>query len=69
MQVKEEGWWIVLGNPVTDELYALKRTSFGQRASFKLDFQAAGYEMQNVTLYVMCDSYLGMDQEYRLVSQ
>jgi hypothetical protein len=27
-QVKDEGWWLVIGNPQTWELYALKRVSF-----------------------------------------
>lgn len=56
-----------MGNPVTDELYALKRTSFGQHTTFKLEFLAAEYELQDVCLYIICDSYLGMDQQYNVV--
>lgn len=28
MQVKDEGWWLVVGNPKTREVYALKRVTF-----------------------------------------
>ncbi|KAK1273205.1 hypothetical protein QJS04_geneDACA008017 [Acorus gramineus] len=31
VQVKDEAWWLVLGNVVTSELYALKRVSFSNR--------------------------------------
>lgn len=27
-QVKDEGWWLVVGNPKTREVYALKRVTF-----------------------------------------
>lgn len=28
VQVKDEGWWLVAGNPKTREVYALKRVTF-----------------------------------------
>lgn len=28
MQVKDEAWWLVLGNTSTSELHSLKRVSF-----------------------------------------
>ena len=28
VQVKDEGWWLVVGNPKTREVYALKRVTF-----------------------------------------
>jgi activating signal cointegrator complex subunit 3 len=30
-KVKEEGWWLVVGHPVTRQLLALRRVSFGAR--------------------------------------
>ena len=69
LQVKEEGWWVVLGNPESDELYALKRISFGSQTSFSLSIQASSPELQALRLYLMCDSYLGMDQETSVPSK
>lgn len=30
-QIKDEAWWLILGNTSTAELYALKRVSFSDR--------------------------------------
>ena len=35
-KIKEEGWWIVVGDTANDELLALRRISFGDAASVKL---------------------------------
>lgn len=32
-QIKEEGWWLVAGDAASGELFAIKRVSFGQRAT------------------------------------
>ena len=61
--VKEEGWWVVLGDPEADELYAMKRVSFGVQSSFTLTFQCPNPDLQEAVLYLVCDSYLGMDQQ------
>ena len=55
----------MLGDPASDELHALKRVSFGVQTSVALSFQAAA-SLQGLTLYLMCDSYLGMDQQYSI---
>ncbi len=41
MQVKEDGWWLVLGNDDSQELHAIKRISFGDHASTRLSYSAA----------------------------
>ena len=62
---KMEGWWLLLGNMKDDTVAAIKRISVKVKSSFRLDFEApekAGtYEYK---LYLVCDSYLGCDQEY-----
>ena len=66
-QVKEEGWWLVLGDLDTHELLALKRISFADHTTARLTFpviNGAGREMVGVTLFFMSDSYLGLDQQY-----
>ena len=65
--MKEEGWWLVLGDVDTHELLALKRISFADHTTARITFpviNGAGREMAGVTLFFMSDSYLGLDQQY-----
>lgn len=62
MQAKEEQWWLVVGDPDTNNLISIKRTGLGRSGKVKLDFAAPPPGSYNYTLYVMCDSYLGCDQ-------
>ena len=60
--MKEDGWWLVLGNEATQELYAIKRTSFGERASARLSYTAASAdEAANLQLQLVSeiDSFSG----------
>jgi len=62
---KEEGWWVVLGDPASNQLYAIKRvTGFVKSANTKLEFTVQ--EGGSYKLFVMCDSYLGCDQEFEV---
>ncbi|XP_065353810.1 U5 small nuclear ribonucleoprotein 200 kDa helicase [Cloeon dipterum] len=65
-QKREEGWWVVIGDPKTNALLSIKRLTLQQKAKVKLDFVApkpcGDYEY---TLYFMSDAYLGCDQEYK----
>ncbi|KAK9850259.1 hypothetical protein WJX84_005584 [Apatococcus fuscideae] len=66
-KVKEEGWWLVLGDPETQELFALKRISFTGNSTARLQFPAlngAGKTMDGVQLYFMSDAYVGLDQQH-----
>ena len=63
---RDEGWWLVVGDPKTNALVSIKRVSLQQKASVKLDFVAPAAGEHRYTLYFMCDSYLGCDQEYEL---
>lgn len=54
LQVKEDGWWLVLGSEATDELHAVKRISFGEHASTRLSYTAdtagsAGHQLHLVS--------------------
>ncbi|KAL4422681.1 hypothetical protein ABPG75_008878 [Micractinium tetrahymenae] len=71
-KVKEEGWWLVAGDTSTGSLYAIKRVSFGQRTSTRLTFPAhgpSGRPLDSVDVLLVCDSYLGLDQQYRIPLQ
>ncbi|XP_051139813.1 DExH-box ATP-dependent RNA helicase DExH12-like [Andrographis paniculata] len=62
---KEEGWWLVVGDTETNQLLAIKRVTLQRKSRAKLDFSApAEAGKKTYTLYFMCDSYLGCDQEY-----
>ncbi|KAI3919601.1 hypothetical protein MKX01_018424 [Papaver californicum] len=64
-KAKEEGWWLVVGDSKTNQLLAIKRVSLQRKSKVKLEFAApAETGKKSYTLYLMCDSYLGCDQEY-----
>ncbi|KAG7592451.1 P-loop containing nucleoside triphosphate hydrolase [Arabidopsis thaliana x Arabidopsis arenosa] len=64
-KTKEEGWWLVVGDTKTNQLLAIKRVSLQRKAKVKLDFTVPSEPGEkSYTLYFMCDSYLGCDQEY-----
>eukprot|EP00300_Choanocystis_sp_HF-7_P005036 c13843_g1_i2.p1 GENE.c13843_g1_i2~~c13843_g1_i2.p1 ORF type:complete len:206 (+),score=60.13 c13843_g1_i2:215-832(+) len=64
----DESWFVVLGEVLEDgdgEVIAMKRVSFGTQTTCKLLFQAPETPgMHTWTLYLMCQTYIGLDQEY-----
>lgn len=65
LQKREEGWWVVVGDPRNNSLLSIKRLTLQQKAKVKLDFIAPSPGHHDYTLYFMSDSYLGCDQEYK----
>jgi pre-mRNA-splicing helicase BRR2 len=65
-QRKAEVWWLVLGNPGTNALLAIKRVTPGNKMSVKLEFMAPSEGEHDLKLYFMCDAYQGSDQEFEL---
>ncbi|XP_057975610.1 DExH-box ATP-dependent RNA helicase DExH12 [Malania oleifera] len=64
-KAKEEGWWLVVGDTKSNQLLAIKRVALQRKSKVKLEFAApAEAGKKPYTLYFMCDSYLGCDQEY-----
>mmetsp|Transcript_35927 Transcript_35927/g.58074 ORF Transcript_35927/g.58074 Transcript_35927/m.58074 type:complete len:2158 (+) Transcript_35927:72-6545(+) len=63
---KEEGWWLVIGDPKKNLLLCIKRISVQRKQKVKLDFVAPAAGEYAYTLYFMCDSYMGVDQEYEI---
>jgi len=65
---KAEGWWLVVGNPTTNTLHAIKRITVAKPQvatllEFKAPEEAGTYDLK---VYFMCDSYFGCDQEWPL---
>ncbi|KAL3683377.1 hypothetical protein R1sor_001399 [Riccia sorocarpa] len=62
-KVKEEGWWLILGNPEKSELLALKRVTFVDHLKTTLSIPSLS---QDTVLFLVSDCYLGLDQQFRL---
>jgi len=65
---KDEGWWLVVGQPASNALLAVKRVpgAARARAQAKLQFTAPAPGGGPIVLFFMCDAYAGCDQEYEL---
>ncbi|GAM21299.1 hypothetical protein SAMD00019534_044740 [Acytostelium subglobosum LB1] len=63
---KMGGWWVIVGDPKTNQLYSIKRLTFTSSAKAKLEFPSPPVGKHQVTLYLMSDSYTGCDQEYEI---
>jgi len=61
---KEEGWWLVIGEQSTNQLLSIKRLTVNATGEARLDFVPSQTGKINYTLFFMCDSYLGADQEF-----
>ena len=59
---KSENWWLVVGEEKTKSLLAIKRVTIGRRLETKLQFTPPEMGRREFTLYLMCDSYMGVDQ-------
>ena len=79
-KIKEEGWWLVLGDVGSETLLALRRVSFGGRTTARLTFSLGGVGQggfgglgghggqrpESLTLFLISDAYLGLDQQYEV---
>ncbi|NXU50371.1 ASCC3 protein, partial [Turnix velox] len=65
-KVKDEGWFLILGEVDKKELIALKRTGYiRNRNTVSVAFYTPETPGKCIyTFYLMSDSYLGMDQQY-----
>ncbi|KAL1920366.1 uncharacterized protein VTP21DRAFT_743 [Calcarisporiella thermophila] len=62
---KDESWWIVVSDPATKSLLAIKRVTVQRQLATKLEFSAPSREgVHKLRIYFMCDSYMGCDQEF-----
>ena len=55
---KMVSWWLVVGDPTTKALYAIKKVTVKAKLETKLDFTLAEGEWR-LKLYLICDSYAG----------
>jgi pre-mRNA-splicing helicase BRR2 len=59
---KSENWWVVIGEESTKNLLAIKRITIGKSLKMQLEYVVPNPGKHRLTLYLMCDSYLGVDQ-------
>nr|WCZ58359.1 U5 small nuclear ribonucleoprotein 200 kDa helicase [Paratrimastix eleionoma] len=64
--VKDEGWWVAIGDPKQGTLVAIKRTSFQRKTKVHLEFTAPSAGNYTFLVYLMCDAYMGCDQELEM---
>lgn len=59
---KECSWFLLIGNPEKNELIAMKRIAFKRFASKNLNIcLPKDFNKDKVEIYLMCDSYIGLD--------
>jgi len=59
---KSENWWLIVGEESTKNLLAIKRITIGKSHKTKLEYVVPTPGKHELTLYLMSDSYLGVDQ-------
>lgn len=65
---KEASWFLIIANTVTNKLLCIKRVAFKRSTQKTLvvllpeDF----YREKYLKVFLMCDSYIGLDQEYTI---
>ena len=60
---KMENWWLVVGDEESKNLLAIKRVTVGRKLETRLEFVPTKVGEQELRLYLMCDSYVGVDQD------
>ncbi|TWU78025.1 DEIH-box ATPase [Metarhizium rileyi] len=60
---KLENWWLVVGDDKTRNLLAIKRVTIGRELNVKLEYTVPEAGEYNLKLFLMSDSYVGVDQE------
>ncbi|KAG5505245.1 hypothetical protein JIQ42_07452 [Leishmania sp. Namibia] len=74
-KAKDEQYWVVVGHEPTGELVALKRVNRLRQSStttlrIEWDEEWAQYSPDGaveLNVYLVCDSYIGMDQQYSFI--
>ncbi|KAJ9648356.1 Pre-mRNA-splicing helicase BRR2 [Coniosporium tulheliwenetii] len=59
---KTENWWLVVGEEETKNLLAIKRVTIGKSLKTRLEYVVPTPGKHSLTLYLMSDSYIGVDQ-------
>ena len=58
-------WWVVVGEPKSRQLLAIKRVTVKKSLTVNLDFTLT-QGSHDLKLYLICDSYVGVDHELKM---
>ena len=59
---KIENWWLVVGG-ANNSLLAIKKVTIGRKLELRLEYVVPTPGKHDLTLYLMSDSYVGVDQD------
>ncbi|KAK0118790.1 DEIH-box ATPase [Cadophora gregata] len=60
---KMENWWLVVGEESSKTLLAIKRITIGRSLNLRLEYTVPTPGAHDLKLFLMSDSYMGVDQE------
>ena len=60
---KSENWWVIVGDEKNKTLLAIKRVTIAKKLEMKLEFVVPNPGEHELKCYLMCDSYVGVDQD------
>jgi pre-mRNA-splicing helicase BRR2 len=60
---KMENWWLVVGDEKTKNLLAIKRVTIAKELKTRLEYTVPAAGSYDLKLFLMSDSYVGVDQE------
>jgi len=64
---KDANWILIVGNPSKNDVLGIKRIQFNWQTSKTLNVQLPDdFLNEKLSLFLMCDSYIGLDQEYSI---
>ncbi len=63
-KVKEENWWIIIGDEVTNKLFFIRKLYFNKSLKIPVNFEGPESEgIYSYKVFLICDSWIGCDQE------
>jgi pre-mRNA-splicing helicase BRR2 len=60
---KMENWWLVVGDESSKTLLAIKRITIGRSLNLRLEYTVPTPGEHQLKLFLMSDSYVGVDQD------
>lgn len=65
---QDAGWWIIVGYNKTDQVLGIKKINFRDftKKEFQIGIPMSIEQQDKLDIYLMSDSYLGLDQIYEL---